>query len=242
MIQFRQLHDTASGAFSYLLADAASGEALIIDSVLEHITLYLGLIDELRSRLAYVLETHVHEDHASAGALLRASCGAKVVYSRASGVRWADLLVSDGDAVALGQERICVRATPGHTQGCVSYLWRDRLFSGDALLIGGCGRTDLPDSNAGQLYDSLTRRILTLPDETLVYPGRDGGGRRVTCIGEEREHNPSVTGRTRDEFVAGMARLNPGRASRSESSLPRPGIRLVARAATHFSRGSLPSR
>ncbi|MCK7500124.1 MAG: MBL fold metallo-hydrolase [Comamonadaceae bacterium] len=122
--------------------------------MLEHITLYLGLIDELQSRLTYVLETHVHEDHATPAHACAPVAAPRWFTAVLSGVRWADLLVSDGDTVALGQERIDVRATPGHTRGCVSYLWRDRLFSGDALLIGGCGRTDLPDSNAGQLYDS----------------------------------------------------------------------------------------
>lgn len=238
----RQLHDSASGSFTYLLADAASGEALIIDPVLDQTMLYLGLVDELQVRLTHVLETHLHEDRASACEPLRAQSGARAVYGLASGAPWADLLAADGSTISLGKERIQVRATPGHTQGCVSYLWRDRLFTGDALLIGGCGRTDLADSNAGQLYDSLTRRILTLPDETLVYPGRDSRGRRVTCIGEEREHNPWITGRTRDEFVACMARLDHGRTSLPSIAVSPPVDGAASGTAAHFSRGSLPIR
>lgn len=204
MIAFRQLHDTASGAFSYLLAHGAGGAALLVDPVREHVTLYLALLDELELRLAYVLETHVHEDHASARDQLAATCGAQLVLGRAAPAAVPAIRVGHGDTLRFGPERLRVLATPGHTPGCVSYLWRDRVFTGDALLIGSCGRTDLPGGDAGQLYDSLMHHLLTLPDETLVFPGRDSDGRRVSCIGEEREHNPCVTGRSRDEFVALM--------------------------------------
>lgn len=201
---FRQLHDTASGAFSYLLGDLASHAAVLVDPVLTHATLYLALIEELDLELSHVIDTHRHEDHASARDALRQACGATAVLGREAGAVDGCLPVDHGDTLRFGKEQLRVIATPGHTPGCISLLWRDRVLTGDALLIGGCGRTDLPGSDPGRLYDSLVRRLLTLADETLVYPGRDRGGRRVSCIGEEREHNPCVTGRSRDEFVAMM--------------------------------------
>jgi glyoxylase-like metal-dependent hydrolase (beta-lactamase superfamily II) len=113
----------------------------------------------------------------------------------------ADLRLHHGDAITFGNEVIHVLGTPGHTPACLSYLWRDRLFTGDALLIRACGRTDLPDADAGALYDSITQRLMVLPGDTLVYPGHDGQGRTVSTITEEREHNPCVAGRSRDEFI-----------------------------------------
>jgi glyoxylase-like metal-dependent hydrolase (beta-lactamase superfamily II) len=228
-IAFRQLHDTTSGTFTYLVADLTRHAAALLDPVQEHATLYLALLEELGLELHYVLETHDHEDHASAREALQDACGARAVLGRDAGPAKACLRVGHGDAVRIGRERMQVLATPGHTPGCISYLWRDRVFTGDALLIGGCGRTDLPGGDPGRLYDSVVRRLLTLSDETLVYPGRGSGGRRVSCIGEEREHNPWVTGRSRDEFVALMDRCRgprpaaPARDAATLAAVPAAG-------------------
>jgi sulfur dioxygenase len=201
---FRQMFDRDSRTYTYLIADIETGAAALIDPVLGEIGLYLGLLEERRLRLAWVLETHVHADHITAAAALRSCTGARVVFGRDSGAEGADLLVADGDDVPFGHETVRVIATPGHSAGCVSYLWRDRVFTGDSLLIRSCGRTDLPGGDAGQLFDSLMRKLLSLPDETLVYPGHDYQGRCVSCVGEERVNNPCVSGRTRDEFAALM--------------------------------------
>lgn len=216
-IAFRQLHDTASGGFTYLVADLGRRAAALVDPVREHLTLYLALLEELGLDLSHVLETHQHEDHDSAREQLQDACGALAVLGKDAESAGTFLRADHGDVLRVGHERLLVIATPGHTPGCVSYLWRDRVFTGDALLIGGCGRTDLPGSDPGRLYDSLVRQLLTLPDETLVYPGRASGNRRVSCVGEEREHNPCVTGRSRDEFVALMERCS-GSAARSSNS------------------------
>ena len=201
MTYFRQIPDARSGSFAYLLADMDKREAVLIDPVDEQVTLCLALLDELQVRLMYILLTHVHAVAAPAAESLRRSTGACLAAGSQGGLGAADRLLHDGEHIVFGDELLCVWPTPGHTRGCVSYLWRDRVFSGDALLIGDCGTTDGNDSDPGMLFDSLTRRLLTLPDETLVFPAHDFSGRRVSCIGEAREKNPKLTGITRDEFI-----------------------------------------
>jgi len=200
MTHFRQIADSRSRSFAYLLADMDKREAVLIDPVDEQATLYLALLDELQVRLTHLLLTHVHAPLSPAAEALRRSSSARLAAGAHSGLRGADPL-QDGGHIVFGDELLRICPTPGHTRGCVSYLWRDRVFSGDALLIGDCGATDEPDSDPGMLFDSLARRLLTLPDETLVYPAHDFSGRRVSCIGEERENNPKLTGMTRDEFI-----------------------------------------
>lgn len=181
---------------------AASARALLIDPVSMQVPLYLGAIKELGLKLEWVLETHLHSDHVSGADELRECTGARIAASRQSGIEAADRLLSDGDLLSLGTQQLTVIATPGHTPGCLTYCWEDRLFTGDSLLIGGCGNLDEPRANGVALYDSVTRRLLCLPDETLVYPGHCLNGRRVSCIGEERERNPYFHGISRDHFVA----------------------------------------
>ena len=201
MTHFRQIPDARSNSFAYLLADMDKREAVLIDPVDEQVTLYLALLDELQVRLKHILLTHVHGTAAPAAEALRRSTSACMGAGAHSGLSSADRLLDDGEFIVFGDELLRVWPTPGHTRGCLSYLWRDRVFSGDALLIGDCGATDAGDSDPGMLFDSLTRRLLTLPDETLVFPAHDFSGRRVSCICEAREKNPKLTGITRDEFI-----------------------------------------
>jgi glyoxylase-like metal-dependent hydrolase (beta-lactamase superfamily II) len=209
MTHFRQIPHARTSSFAYLLADRDKAEAVLIDPVDEQSTLYLALLDELQVRLTHILLTHVHSPQTAACVKLRHDSGARLAVGVAAGMATsahgglpdADLLLDDGDPVVFGDELLRTWPTPGHTRGCVSYLWRDRVFSGDTLLIGDCGTTDDDDSDPGMLFDSLTRRLLALPDETLVYPAHDFSGRRVSCIGEARERNPKLTGITRDEFI-----------------------------------------
>lgn len=219
MRHFRQLFDSASATYTYLLADLEAGQAVLIDPVLDALDLYLGLLDELGAALTYTLETHVHADHITAAAALRSRTGARIGAGRGSGT-CADLFLAEGYVLSFGNEQLHVIETPGHTEACVSYRWEDRLFTGDALLIGGCGRTDLPGGDAGRLYDNLMRKIFTLPDETLVYPAHDYRGRWVSCVGEERAANPRLSGRTRDEFIALMAGLHWPEPKMMETALP----------------------
>lgn len=202
MTHFRQLRDEATGAFSYLLACEEGGSALVIDPVVNQTPLYLGMLGELGLRLAWVLETHLHADHISAADSLREWTGAKIAVGSGSDIRCANRLLGDGEVVECGSLVLKTLATPGHTPGCVSFHWRDRLFTGDCLLIGGCGRTDEPGSDGACLFDSVVRRLFSYPDETLVYPGHCLSGRRVSSIGEERESNPHFVGVSRDSFAS----------------------------------------
>ncbi len=197
---FRQFYDEPHRAFSYLLADRDGGTAVAVDPAPEGIALpLLALADELALQLEYLLCTHVHEGEQSALERLKSRTGARLAASEFSPVA-ADVHLRHGDTLGFGTEVIQVLGTPGHTPGGLSYAWRDRVLTGDTLLIRGCGRTDLPDGDAGQLFDSITR-LLVLPGDTLLFPGHETHGRSVSTIAEEREHNPCVAGRSRDEFI-----------------------------------------
>lgn len=198
---FRQLRDAATSAFTYLIGCSRSGAALLIDPVVSQTPLYLGILGELNLRLEWVLETHLHTDHMTAADSLREWTDAQVAVGAQAGIHGADRLLEDGATITCGDTTLMAIATPGHTPGCLSYLWGDRLFSGDSLLIGACGRTDEPGSDGTRLFDSVTRRLFALPDDALVYPGHCLAGRRVSTIGEEREQNPLFHGTRRDNFA-----------------------------------------
>jgi len=189
---FRQLFDRESSTYSFLIADEDSREAIIIDSVREQVERDLALLGEMSLKLIYAIDTHIHADHVTALGLLRQATGCKTGYSVHGNVECADLSLKDGDELCFGQHTLKVLETPGHTPGCVSFYVDGLLFSGDALLIRGCGRTDFPGGDAAVLYHSIKDKLLTLPDETLVYPGHDDQGRMVSTIGEERAHNPRL--------------------------------------------------
>ncbi len=205
---FRQLFEEESSTYTYLLADSTWRDAVVIDAVDRQAESIRKILAAEDLRLTHILETHLHADHISAARILREQTGAKVVLSREAHADCADLTVEDGDFVVLGDDVIRILATPGHTPESLSFRWHDRVFTGDALLIGGCGRTDFQGGDAGTLYDSITQKLFTLPDEILVYPGHDYKGRWVSCIGEERRSNPRLAGKTREEFIQIMANLH----------------------------------
>ncbi|MEW5973029.1 MAG: MBL fold metallo-hydrolase [Pseudomonadota bacterium] len=219
MILFRQLFDEATWTLTYLLADPRTREAVIIDPVLEQVERDLAVIREMGVTLRYILETHVHADHVTGGGGLRKALGAQFVAGQGTGLSCTDVLLGDGETLAFGDEVIHAIATPGHTNGCMSYRWRDRLFTGDTLLIDACGRTDFQEGSADQLYDSL-QKLLSYPDETLVFPGHDYNGRRVSTIGQEKGINPYVAGLDRTAFVAKMNALDLPRPRRIDVAVP----------------------
>lgn len=205
---FRQLFETETSTYSYLLGCERTRRALIIDPVASEIDDYIELLQSLNLKLIYTMETHVHADHVTGAGLLREQLGSKSVVHRDAGAMCADLLVTDGVNLQVGDLELEVRHTPGHTNGCVSYVMADRVFTGDALLIGGSGRTDFQQGDAGQLYDSITGKLFTLPPDTLVYPGHDYQGNTVSTIKQEIAKNARLGGgRTRDEFIAIMQDL-----------------------------------
>jgi glyoxylase-like metal-dependent hydrolase (beta-lactamase superfamily II) len=205
---FRQLFEPVSSTYTYLLADPATRRAVLIDPVVEEVETYAALLAELDLTLVYTLETHVHADHVTAGALLRERFGSRTVVHKDGGAACADVPVRHGDHIRVDGLDLEVRETPGHTDGCVAYVGADRVFTGDTLLIGGCGRTDFQQGDAGRLYDSVHAQLFSLSPDTLVYPAHDYKGRTVSTIREEVASNARLGGgKSRDEFVAIMANL-----------------------------------
>ena len=204
---FRQLFDADSSTYTYLLADPSTRAAALIDPVLEQVERDLRLLEELGLTLTVVLETHVHADHVTSAGILRERTGATVAASR-RGAPCVDRPVAHGDVVRVGTLEVRVLETPGHTDDSLSFLCEHRLFTGDALLIRGTGRTDFQNGDPGQLYDAITGHLFTLPEETEVYPGHDYAGHTVSTVGEEKRHNPRIAGRTREEFITLMKERN----------------------------------
>ncbi len=205
---FRQLFEPTTSTYSYLLACERSRRAVLIDSVASAVEVYVDLVQSLGLQLIYTLETHVHADHITAAGLLRDRLGSKSVVHRDAGAMCADLLVTDGVLLQVGDLEFEVRHTPGHTEGCVSYAMTDRVFTGDALLIDGCGRTDFQQGDAGQLYDSIVGKLFSLPPDTLVYPGHDYHGNTVSTIGQEMAKNARLgNGKSKQEFIELMQAL-----------------------------------
>ena len=182
---FRQLFDRVTCTYTYLLADEDTREAVLIDPVVEQVERDVALLRELDLHLVHTLETHVHADHVTGGGALRERLGSRSVVSAAAGVTCTDVAVSDGDRVVFGKHHLEVRSTPGHTEGCVTYVTDDQAmaFTGDALFVRGCGRTDFQGGDAATLYRSVHGQVLSLPDDTKVYPGHDYKGRTLTTVG-----------------------------------------------------------
>jgi glyoxylase-like metal-dependent hydrolase (beta-lactamase superfamily II) len=217
---FKQFFDEPSSTYTYLIADDATGEAALIDPVREQVDGYLRLLRERGLELLWVLDTHVHADHITAANALKSHTGARTAVGAACGASGVDKPLCDGDAIIVGNEVIRAIATPGHTPGSMSYLWRDRVFTGDALLIGGCGRTDFQRGDAEALYYSITGKLFALDDDTLVFPGHDYKGRRVSSIAEEKALNPRLAGKSREDFVTLMRNLDLPLPKRINEALP----------------------
>ena len=218
---FRQLFDPQSSTYTYLLGDPQTREAVLIDSVFEQANRDGALIGELGLRLVATIETHVHADHVTGAWLLRKRFGSAIVISADSGAEGADRYVRHGDRIAFGKRYLEVRATPGHTSGCITLVLDDesKAFTGDALLIRGSGRTDFQQGDARTLYRSVRSQILSLPPACLLYPAHDYRGLTVTSVAEEQQFNPRLGGQAGEsDFVGYMQNLG----------LPHPKLMDVA--------------
>lgn len=205
---FYQLFEPESSTYTYLIADPETKEAALIDPVLEKVDRDLQLIKELDLKLKYVLDTHIHADHITGAGEIRRRTGAKTAVSECARITCADLLLKDGEELFLGKRKIRALTTPGHTDSCMSFLLEDRVFTGDALMIRACGRTDFQQGSAEKLYESVHDKLFTLPEDTKVYPGHDYKGQTASTIGMEKKFNPRLgQGKSKEEFVAIMANL-----------------------------------
>ena len=205
---FRQLFDSVSCAYTYLLGSRTGGEALIIDPVVERVDRYIQLLEELDLKLVKAVDTHVHADHITGLGALRDRTRCITVMGKASKVDVVSMRVDDGDTIDIETISLRVIHTPGHTDDSYCFQLPDRVFTGDTLLIRGTGRTDFQQGDAHAAYDSLFNTLLTLPDETLVYPGHDYKGETVSTIGEERAFNPRLQVGSAAEYAAIMDNLN----------------------------------
>jgi sulfur dioxygenase len=205
---FRQLYDSVSSTYTYLIASRRGGEALIIDPVLEKVDRYLQLVRELDLRLVKAVDTHLHADHITGLGALRDRTQCITVMGEQTQADVVSMRVSEGDKLQVEGVALDVIYTPGHTDDSYSYVMGDRVFTGDTLLIRGTGRTDFQNGDARMQYESIFGKLLKLPDETLVYPAHDYKGDTVSTIGEERRYNPRLRVTSIDEYVDLMRNLN----------------------------------
>ena len=207
---FRQLFDQVSSTYTYLVADERTREAVLIDPVFEQHARDVALLREIGLKLRCVVDTHCHADHVTGAWLMKVALGSKIAVARQYGAENVDLPLDHGDSVVFGARLLQVRATPGHTAGCLSLVTDDRshVFTGDALLVRSAGRTDFQQGDPRRLFRSIHEQLFTLPDACLVYPAHDYDGRTSSTIAEERQYNPRIGGGAREaDFVGYMRNL-----------------------------------
>ena len=218
---FRQFFDPESSTYTYLIADSLTRDAVLVDTVLEQVDRDLQMLDDLGLTLRYCLETHIHADHITGAGRLRQQTGCQVMVPQNATTRSADHSLANRETLIVGSVVIEAIATPGHTHSHLAYLVNNtHLLTGDALLIRGCGRTDLQSGDAGTLYDTVTQQLFTLPEDTLVYPAHDYKGRTISTIGEEKRLNPRFADRSRDQFIAIMSHLGLSYPKKMNEAVP----------------------
>lgn len=206
---FRQLFEAISSTYTYLIGSEETGRAMLIDPVLPTWQRDLGVINELDLSLAYTVETHIHADHITSAKMLKQEAGSRIAGPALDGLPCTEAPIADGTPFVLDDIELGPVHTPGHTDNHLAYRLADRVLTGDALMIDGCGRTDFQNGDAATLYDSVTGRLFTLPDDTLVFPAHDYHGRHVSSIAQEKERNPRLGfGKSKAEFVEIMNRLD----------------------------------
>lgn len=215
--------DDRAESRSYIVSDRESGKAVIIDAVIENVERDVRIVKELGLTLLFAVETHVHADHITGASLLKDRVGAQIVYGggAAGVVTGADLFLSDGQDLRFGNSALKALATPGHTDGCTSYVLPGAVFTGDTLFIRGNGRTDLQGGSAATLFESVRGKLFALPDDTVVYPGHDYQGRVSSTIGEEKRFNERLNlSIDKDVFVELMNKRHQPRPAKIDIAIP----------------------
>lgn len=215
-----QLFDPASSTYTYLLFDENTRDALIIDPVDEQLDRDLAALRQYGLKLAWTVETHAHADHITAAGLLAEHAGAKTAAPAGCGILTAAVQLAQGDVLRFGAEQLRALHTPGHTAGSMCFVWRDHVFTGDTLLINGCGRADFQSGSAHALFHSITQVLFMLPDTTTVWPGHDYQGRTHSMIGQEKAGNARIAGKSEVEFVEIMHNLHLPRPKRMDEAVP----------------------
>ncbi len=204
---FKQVFDKKSSTFTYFIASAKGREALIIDPVIENVNNYINILNELDLKLVKVIDTHIHADHISGASKLKTKTNCTTVMGQNSPAETVDIKLKDDELLKIDKFEIRALYTPGHTSDSYSFLMNKSLFSGDTLLINGTGRTDFQNGNSKDAYDSLFNRLLKLPEDTLLYPGHDYNGKKVSTIGDEKKFNPRLQVKNADEYIQMMSDL-----------------------------------
>ena len=224
---FKQLFDTKSSTYTYLISSGNGREALIIDPVLENVKEYINILNELDLRLVKVIDTHIHADHVTGASKLKDITKCSTIMGNHTPADSVEIKVKDNEYIKLDNLKIRAIYTPGHTSDSYSFLMDNYLFSGDTLLINGTGRTDFQNGNAKDAYNSIFNRLLKLPDETLLYPAHDYKGEKVSTIGKEKKQNPRLQVNSVDEYIEIMNNLNLKKPAEIESNVAR-NIKLGA--------------
>jgi glyoxylase-like metal-dependent hydrolase (beta-lactamase superfamily II) len=224
---FKQVFDTKSSTYTYLIASAKGREAVIIDPVIENVEHYINLLNELDLKLVKVIDTHIHADHVTGASKLKQITNCSTLMGEHTPADTVEIKVKDGEDIKIDNFNIKSLYTPGHTSDSYSFLLNNNLFTGDTLLINATGRTDFQNGNSIDAYNSLFNKLLKLPDETLVYPGHDYNGKKVSTIGNEKKFNPRLQVNNVDEYVEIMSNLNLSKPELIDSNVSR-NIKLGA--------------
>ena len=224
---FKQLFDTKSSTYTYLISSGKGREALIIDPVIENVNEYINILHKLDLKLVKVIDTHIHADHVTGASKLKDITKCSTIMGAHTPAESVEIKVKDEEYINLDNLKIRAIYTPGHTSDSYSFLMNNHLFSGDTLLINGTGRTDFQNGNAKDAYNSIFNRLLKLPDETLLYPAHDYKGEKVSTIGKEKKQNPRLQVKSVDEYINIMNNLDLKKPDKLESNVSR-NIKLGA--------------
>ena len=218
---FKQNFDTKSSTYTYLIASAKGREAVIIDPVLENVDNYIGLLKDLDLKLVKVIDTHIHADHVTGASKLKQSTNCTTIMGEHTPADMVEIKVKDNELINVDDLKIRSIYTPGHTSESYSFLLNNNLFSGDALLINGTGRTDFQNGSSKDSYHSIFDKLLKLPEDTLLYPGHDYNGKKVSTIGNEKKFNPRLQVKNVDEYIEIMSNLNLSKPEMMDSNVGR---------------------